>query len=229
MFSRWCQENFFKYMVESFGIDAIISYLKNKLPDTSAIVNPAYKALDKEHKKTSALLSEYKVKYAEISLVDNKDFSEKQMDKHIKKKATIQQNIEELQKKKEDIIEKKKATEKKITFNQLDENQKFDSSLNDKKFFMDTIKIIAYRAETAMANLIKTQMSNPEQARSLLRKFYSADADIEVDKLQKILYVKLHRSNHWADDKVLEFLCLQLNDTQTIFPASNLTLCFSLL
>ena len=156
MFSRWCQENFFKYMVESFGIDAIISYLKNKLPDTSAIVNPAYKALDKEHKKTSAILSDYKLKYAEISLLDNKDFSEKQMDKHIKKKAAIQQNIEELQKKKEDIIEKKKAAEKKITFNQLDENQKFDSSLNDKKFFMDTIKIIAYRAETAMANLIKT-------------------------------------------------------------------------
>jgi hypothetical protein len=229
MFARWCQENFFKYMVESFGIDSITSYLKNKLPDTSAIVNPAYKTLDQEHKKTSALLSDYKVKYAEISLIDNKDFSEKQMNKHIKKKAEIQQNIEALQKKKEDIIEKKKNTSKKITFNELDVNKKFDSSLNDRKFFPDTIKIIAYRAETAMVNLIKKQMANPEQARSLIRKFYSADADIEVDNLQNLLLIKLHRTNLWADDMLLEYLCQQLNDTMTVFPDSNLTLRFALL
>jgi hypothetical protein len=229
MFSRWCQENFFKYMVESFGIDAITSYLKNKLPDTSAIVNPEYKAIEQEHKKTAALLSQYKVKYAEISLVNTDDMSEKQMDKHIQKKAEIKQNIEELQQKKDDIIEKKKSVDKKITFNKLDENQRFDTSLNDKKFFLDTIKIIAYRAETAMANLIKKQMSNPEQARSLIRRIYSSDADIEVDKEQKLLKIKLHRSNHWADDKVMEYLCQQLNDTQTIFHASNLTLVFSLL
>jgi hypothetical protein len=82
-----------------------------------------------------------------------------------------------LQQKKDDIIEKKKSVDKKITFNKLDENQRFDTSLNDKKFFLDTIKIIAYRAETAMANLIKKQMSNPEQARSLIRRIYSSDAD----------------------------------------------------
>jgi hypothetical protein len=229
MFARWGQENFFKYIVESFGIDTITSYLKNKLPATSSIVNPKYKALDKEHKKISTLLSGHKVKYAEITLMDDKDLSEKQMDKYLAKKASIKQNIEELQKQKDDIIEKKKATDKKITFNELDENQKFDTSLNDRKFFLDTVKIIAYRAETAMANLIKKQMSVPEQARSLIRRLYSSDADIEVDKINNILLVKLHRSNHWADDKVLEYLCEQLNDTQTVFPASNLMLHFSLL
>jgi hypothetical protein len=50
MFARWCQENFFKYIVESFGIDSITNYLKNKLPDTSMIVNPEYKALDDDLK-----------------------------------------------------------------------------------------------------------------------------------------------------------------------------------
>jgi hypothetical protein len=229
MFSRWCQENFFKYMVESFGIDNITSYLKNKLPDTSAIVNPEYRLLDQEHKKTSTLLSQCKSKYADMSLLDTEDMSEKQMNKHINKKAEIKQNIEELQQKKKEIIEKKKTTDRKITFDKLNENQKFDTSLNDKKFFLDTIKIIAYRAETAMANLIKKEMSNPEQARSLIRRIYSSDADIEVDKEQKLLKVKLHCSNHWADDKVMADLCQHLNETQTIFPASNLTLVFSLL
>jgi hypothetical protein len=146
MFSRWCQENFFKYMVESFGIDAITSYLKNKLPDTSAIPNPEYKALDQEHKKTTSFLSQYKGKYADMSLIDTEDMSEKQMNKHINKKAEIKQNIEELVQKKKEIIEKKKTTNKKITFDKLNENQKFDTSLNDKhRFscrFADPIKLL---------------------------------------------------------------------------------------
>jgi hypothetical protein len=121
---------------------------------------------------------------------------------------------------------KKHPVGEKITFSQLDENQKFDSSLNERKFFMDTIKIIAYRAETAMVNLVKKQMTNPEQACSLIRKLYTADADIEVDKTNNCLIVKIHRSNSWADDKILKYLCEQLNDTQTVFPASDLTLFF---
>jgi hypothetical protein len=229
MFARWCQENFFKYMRESFGIDSITSYLKNKLPDTSTVINPEYKELDKKHKETSALLSKTKIKYAETSLVDTGDLSEKKMEKHLKKKAEIEQDIEDLKRKLLEIIDKKKTVNKKISFSELEEYQKFDSSLNERKFFLDTIKIIAYRAETAMVNLVKKQMSNPEQARSLMRRLYSADADIEVDKTNHLLTVKIHRSNCWADDKVLEYLCEMLNETQTVFPASGLVLKFSLL
>jgi hypothetical protein len=228
MFARWCQENFFKYIVESFGIDSITSYLKNKLPDICSIVNPEYKALDQDHKKTTKLLSDYKVKYAETVLIDDKDFSEKQKTKLINQKAEIKQNIEIMEKKRKDIIEKKKSVDKKIPIGNLDKNQQFDSSLNERKFFMDTIKIIAYRAETTLVNIIKKQMSSPEQARALVRRLYSADADIEVDKINNILHVKIHRSNYWANDKILEYLCKQLNETMTVFPDSNLTLVFDL-
>jgi hypothetical protein len=85
MFARWCQENFFKYMVESFGIDSIVSYLKNTVPDTSSIINPAYRTLDQEHRKISSKLYDAKMKFAEISL-QNKELSEKEMSRYIKKK-----------------------------------------------------------------------------------------------------------------------------------------------
>jgi hypothetical protein len=62
-----------------------------------------------------------------------------------------------------------------------------------------------------------------------MRRLYSADADIEVDKTNHLLTVKIHRSNCWADDKILEYLCEMLNETQTVFPASGLVLKFSLL
>jgi hypothetical protein len=146
----------------------------------------------------------------------------------MQKKTDKQQQIEDMEKKRREIIEKKKNTDRKILFKDLDENQKFDTSLNERKFFLDTIKIVAYRAETVLANLIKNQMASPEQARTLIRRLYQSDADIRIDKDLNFLRVSLHRTNHWADDKILEELCQQLNQTQTIFPSSNLTLFFNL-
>jgi hypothetical protein len=228
MFSRWCQENFFKYMVESFDIDSITSYMKNAIPVTCPVINPEYKELDRKHKSILNLLNKCKMKYAQISLQD-KEMSEKEMERFIKKKSDKKTEIEDLEKEKMEIIRKKKTIKKKIPFDDLADNQKFDTSVNERKFFLDTIKVIAYRAETAMCNIIKKQMAVPGQVRAFIRKLYSADADIETDRVNNILTVKIHNTNHWADDKILQNLCDNLNQTKTVFPATNLTMQFKLM
>jgi len=227
MFLRWRQEIFFKYMVESFDIDSITSYMKKTIPDTVWVINPEYKDLDRQHKRILSLLTKSKTKYAEISLT-NKEMTEKEMERFIKKKSDKKTEIEDLEKQKAQIIEVKKNTKKKIPFEDLPDNQKFDTAVNERKFFLDTIKIIAYRAETAMCNIIKKQMASPQEARSLMRKFYSADADIEIDNVKNVLWVKIHNNNHWADDKILQFLCDTLNETNTDFPSTNLTIQYKL-
>ena len=45
MFARWSQENFFKYMMQEFGIDTLVSYFKEKITDTTPLVNPEYRTL----------------------------------------------------------------------------------------------------------------------------------------------------------------------------------------
>ena len=227
MFSRWCQENFFKYMVESFGIDSITSYLKCLIPDTASVVNPQYRELDRQHKSTVSLLNKSKQKYAEISL-QGKELSDKKMEQYAKKKSDKLLEIEDLEKKRVAIIEKKKTVDKKIPFAKLDDNQKFSTSVNERKFFFDIIKIISYRAESALCNIIKKQMESPDQARSLMRKLYTIDADIETDEINNRLIVKLHLTNHWADDKILKYLCDKLNQTETVFPDTNLTCYYKL-
>ena len=118
----------------------------------------------------------------------------------------MQLEIEDLEKQRTAIIAKKSTVEKKVMFRDLNENQKCNTSVNDRKFFLDVIKIIAYRTETALGNIIKNQMDSPQHARSLIRKLYSCDADIELDHLNYLLIVKLHKTNHWADDCILEYL-----------------------
>jgi DNA-binding transcriptional regulator/RsmH inhibitor MraZ len=71
---------------------------------------------------------------------------------------------------------------------------------------MDTIKMIGYRAETALANQIKSLISNPEEARSVIRSIYQSNADLKVDKQNKKLYVALHHSHSATVDKVIKDL-----------------------
>jgi len=42
MFSRWCQENFFAYMMQHYDIDGLVEYGAEALPGTLAVVNPSW-------------------------------------------------------------------------------------------------------------------------------------------------------------------------------------------
>jgi hypothetical protein len=52
MFSRWCQENFFAYMMEHYDIDGLVEYGTETIPGTVLIVNPKWRDLDKAVKKS---------------------------------------------------------------------------------------------------------------------------------------------------------------------------------
>ena len=71
-------------------------------------------------------------------------------------------------------------------------------------------------------------MTSQQQASSLIKKPYTSYADIELDNINSVLNIKLHRTNHWDNDGILEYLCTQLNKTETRFPATNLTCQFEL-
>jgi hypothetical protein len=227
MFARWSQENFFKYMMENFGIDTLVSYVKEKLSDTTLLVNPAYRELDGRHKKLTSKLNLRKVKFATMVL-DEITIEEKNMKEYMQKKATINAEVKAFEAEIENIKQKKKELPRKILYSQLPDNEKFDNAINQRKHFLDTIKMIAYRAETAMVNIIKPEMTHPDEARTLLKQVYKTDANIFPDYENKILLVELHRMTFWKDDKIVQNLCEVLNDTKTIFPGTNLTVFYKL-
>ena len=46
MFARWCQENFFRYMVEHFNIDALADYSVERTDETKRVVNSKYRKIE---------------------------------------------------------------------------------------------------------------------------------------------------------------------------------------
>ena len=126
------------------------------------------------------------------------------------------------------IKDKKKNVDRKITFASLPEMEKFSNAINVRKHFMDNIKMIAYRAETGMYNMIKNRLSHPDEGRKILQLIYASDADLIPDYPNKTLTVKLHNLNYRRDDKVVEYLCEKLNETETEFPGTDLKIIYQL-
>ena len=73
----------------------------------------------------------------------------------------------------------------------LPEPDRFSRLLTARRHFVDTVKLIAYRAETSMASVLREKLSRPDDARSLLRQIYGTVVDLIPDLDAKTLTVRL--------------------------------------
>lgn len=111
---------------------------------------------------------------------------------------------------------------------ELPEAERFSRLLPERKHFLDTIKLISYRAETSMACLLRESMSREDDTRALLRQIYSTEVDLLPDADHKTLTVRLHHLTQAAHDQALVRLCEELNATETIFPGTDLRLIYKI-
>ncbi len=122
----------------------------------------------------------------------------------------------------------RKNTPHHIPVQQLPEQDRFSRLLTEKKHFVDTIKMISYRAETSMASLLRDKLSRVDDARALLRHIYHNEVDLIPDLQANTLTIRLHHLTQAAHDRALAYLCEQLNLTNTIFPETNLRIVYQL-
>jgi hypothetical protein len=134
-----------------------------------------------------------------------------------------------LQKEVDELKAQRKATQRHIPFKELPPEARFDRLSTQSKHLIDTIKMIAYRAETAMAQIVRQKMSRHDDARSLLRAIYSTEADLLPDLEAKTLTIRLHPLANTSSDEALSHLCAELNATETVFPGTDLRLIYELL
>jgi hypothetical protein len=54
LFARWSQENYFRYMRQHYGLDALVEHGTEPMPDTAFTVNPAWRKLPAEVRQKHA-------------------------------------------------------------------------------------------------------------------------------------------------------------------------------
>jgi hypothetical protein len=47
MFARWSQENFFRFMRQHYGLDRLVEYGTESIPDTVRVVSSVWRPLDR--------------------------------------------------------------------------------------------------------------------------------------------------------------------------------------
>ena len=226
MFARWCQENFFRYARQSFNLDGLIDYGTETVPDTAMVVNPAYRALDGQARKKIAILNLRTAEFGAVNLEG--EIEPRKVEAFAQRKSELQDSITSLQKEVDDLKAQRRATKKHITYKDLPPEARFERLSTQSKHFIDTIKMIAYRAETAMAETLRQHMTRHDDARSLLRAIYSTEANILPDLQAKTLTVRLHPLANVSSDHAVRHLCAELNATETLYPGTELRLIYEL-
>ena len=216
-------------MAKHYGLNRLIDYNIEDVDDTIKVVNPDHRKLQSEIKKLGGLLGRRKNEFATIALdcdIGDKNFNAKQIEK-----SKILEEIDEITKLIAEKKEKQKATVKHILISELPEDLRFKALSSNSKHFIDTIKMIAYRAETATVSILKESISDygKDEARSLMRAIYQSPADLIVDKEKNTLTIKLHSLANRSSDRSVEYLCEELNATEMIYPETNLKLVYQLL
>ena len=94
---------------------------------------------------------------------------------------------------------------------------------------LDTLRLIAYRAETAMAGAVAPELSRPETVRPLLKALFRSDASLLPDPAAGTLTVRLLHQASRGLDAALAALLKELNETATLFPGTDLRLVYEIL
>jgi hypothetical protein len=134
--------------------------------------------------------------------------------------------VSRLKKEVDELKARRKATQRHIAYKDLRADAGFDRLSTQSKHPVDTIKMIAYRAETAMAQIVRQTMSRHHDARSLLRAVYSTEVDLIPDQEAKTLTVRVHPLANASSDQALKDLCAEINATETQFPGTELRLIY---
>jgi len=234
MFNRWTQENFFGYMMEHYNIDGLIDYGLQETDASISVVNPVWRELERQIKSMNSQLNRKQAEYAVMVMTEN--IEEDKVMAFVHQKSERKEAIDGLIKKIAAVKKKKKETAKHITFDKLPEGDKFKTLRRQGKQFIDTIKMIAYRAETAMANIILAEIaahtkpgsSRRDEARAIVRQILATDADMELDIERGILRIKLHNLTNLRNNRYAQQLCQALTDTETIFPGTELRLVYEM-
>ena len=137
MFARWCQEIFFKYMRQHYNLDRLIEYQTEPIPDTTRVINPAWRQLDSQIRRQNGLLNRELLQFAQIQLP--KEMEPQQVEAYQQKKGQLQQAIEERRPQIEQLKAQRKALTKhlKIKVRFLAKTRRYRQRT---RFHVDTIR-----------------------------------------------------------------------------------------
>jgi len=226
MFSRWTQENFFKYMIANFDFDRMLEYGIESVDQKRTIPNPEYKTLTYKIKKAREKKSRLEARVFQ-QMEDKDATSIGHLEKSMLKCTPLIEKITGYNDEIKDLLENRKTQPSRISIAEMPQEQRYNKLKREGKKLKNAIIMLVFRAESALFNILSEfYKSNEQEGRMILKEIFSSDADMIPDYENKLLTIKLHSLSTPRANQAVKELCSFLNQTETCFPFTNLTLVY---
>jgi len=222
MFSRWRQENFFRYMRHEFALDHLCTYTVEPADPKRIVTHPERARLEKKLKavrgiRTRLLERAFELAPGKTTRVGKRQVDEVELDQLIRQRETEARKLAARIAK----LPKRVPIEEVLEPNQIVQLER------ERKVFVDAIKLTAYRAESSLARLVEPFFKRHEdEARKFLKSIFMATADIIPNQRNRRLTVRFHGLASPRATRALGELCALVNDDAPLYPGSNLRLHF---
>ena len=188
-FLRGRRRIFFRYMVLDYDLDKMVQYGVEEVNPEAVVVNPSYRNLAYRIKKKREKLAGVKAKlYAKIEekLVAEIDSVKHELEQQSKLQDAIAENETDIKL----LCTELELTPKKVQIKDMPLDCRYNKLKSESKLFMNTIRMIAYRSECAVANaLVPHYARSEEEIRMLVKEIIKNDADLIPDNINKTLDV----------------------------------------
>jgi hypothetical protein len=226
MFGRWCQENFFRYLIYDYDFDKMISFGTETIDPKKLVVNPEYRQVNHKLKKLREKMRRLESKFYPLvqqAMDEPLDALPEITNKQIEYKLLLDQHRKE----EKQLLDKRSKLQPKITLAQMPDQKRYNKLKTESKLLMNVIKMICYRAESSVASLVSSYLSRAvDEKRMLVKQIIACNADIKPNYMENTLTITLHSLSANRFNMAANKLAELLNDTQTIFPGTNLRLIF---
>jgi transposase len=225
MFSRWGQENFFKYMDNKRDFDALVTYLMEDADPERMVSNPRRTELRNELKRQRRELEKLTAGYGSRAL-DNKESSRPTVRGFKIANGQLGQEILQQREQVEKLEAQLKQIPVKVPLSATLEGKQPKEVHDETRRLMHVLRMSAHRAESGLRELFRPVYARwHQESRDMVRTFLGSTGDIEVAEGELRVTLNAQAAPHRT--RVLAHLCSELNTLGVKFPGSDLVLRFA--
>jgi len=224
MSARWRQENYFKYAREHFALDALDSYADHADDLTRLVPNPA-KARAKD--QVTGARKDLIAAHADVADAIDEAATQARRPGNGGKATVDPAAGQALTLAQSDLATAKAAsatTPSHLPLGQVRPGSRLLET--ERKLLTHAIRMSAYNSESALARLLRPHYSRgDDEGRALLREAFTLPGDLQI--IGNTLHVRLDPASAPRRSHALAALCIDLTDTATRYPGTDLTLAYS--
>ena len=228
MFSRWTQENFFKYLRQDYDFDRLLQYSVEQIDKGFIVSNPEYNNKTYKLGKLREKINRRKAKLYELQEKNIKDDLDK-ANIYLKKQIETTEELKVLLGQEKQLLEERAAVPCQLRIEDMPDNVKYSKLDIESKCFQNIIKMICYRAETSFANLLSTNFNKSiNEKRAVVKSIINSNADIIPDYQKNILTVKLYCQANPRMNNALKKAIPILNESEIKYPGTDMVLFYEI-